>query len=294
MTQGLLTLEDVNTAYIGSDFSIERIYLSLDNGDVLTLYGREGSGKTLILRTIAGLEDCSGNILLDGKKFSDIQFKDRDIGYTFDFSSLGKNKSVGEILEYPMRLRNYDDNRITDIIKGVEEKYSLCKEDKVESLSDLEKVKLILARLFCIQRRLYLVDDIWKDLQDQEQSAIADILQVAIAGKSVIIATQDVELARRLGKDNISVVAKGECSKNCSLEEMTNRPINMESAILCGYAIYMDVLGKNEQGYFVNIDGKVYQVDRPLNDIYVGKQVCFAYDGKVRFYYDKDCEKIIS
>ncbi|MDE6614476.1 MAG: ATP-binding cassette domain-containing protein [Clostridia bacterium] len=294
MMQGLLTLDDVNTAYIGSDFSIERICLSLDYGDVLTLYGREGSGKTLILRTIAGLEACSGNILLDGKKLSDIQFKDRDIGYTFDFSSLGKDKSVGEILEYPMRLRNYDDNRIADIIKSVEEKYSLCKEDKVESLSEFEKVKLILARLFCIQRRLYLVDDIWKDLQDQERSVIADILQVAIEGKSVIIATQDVELARRLGKNNISVVANGECSKNCSLEEMTSRPINIESAILCGYAIYMDVLGKNEQGYFANIDGKVYQVDRPLNDIYVGKQVCFAYDGKVRFYYDKDCEKIIS
>ena len=297
MTQRLLTLDSVNTSYIGSEFSIDGICLSIGSGEILTLYGREGSGKTLILRTIAGLEDCSGDILLDGKKLSEIDFKDRDIGFTFDFSSIGKGKSVNDTLEYPMRLREYDDASIIDRVKGVEETFSLNKDDIVDGLSDFDKAKLLLARLFCVDRRLYIVDDVWKDLQVEEQNKIADLLQEAIIGKSVIIATQDLEFARRFGRDNISVVAKGECSRNCSLEEMSTRPINIESAILCGYSIYMDVLVKKGDCYFATIEGKEYEVDKPLSDVYVGKQVCFAYQegiGAKRFYYDKDCERIIS
>lgn len=297
MTQKLLALDGVNTSYIGSDFSINGICLSIESGEVMTIYGREGSGKTLILRTIAGLEDYLGNIALDGKKLSEIDFKDRDIGFTFDFSSIGKGKSVKDILEYPMRLREYDEDRIDAIIKNAEQTFSLCKDDKVDVLSDFDKVKLLLARLFCIDRRLYIVDDVWKDLQVDEQNKIADLLQEAIIGKSVIIATQDLEFARRFGKNSIAVVAKGECRKNCSLDEMSARPINIESAILCGYSIYMDVLGKSEDGYFATIEGKKFEVDRPVNDVYVGKQVCFAYQegiGAKRFYYDKDCERIIS
>ncbi|MDE7079523.1 MAG: ATP-binding cassette domain-containing protein [Clostridia bacterium] len=298
MTKRLLALDDVETAYIGSDFSISHISLAMDKGEVLTLYGREGSGKTLLLRCVAGLEEIkSGKILLDGNELGEIDFKDRDIGFTFDFSSLNKNQTVGQILEYPMRLRNYDDERIEDCINNVVNAFSLNKEENVNGMSDFDKVKLLLARLFCIPRRLYLVDDVWKDLQQEKQEEIADILQDVVLNKSVVIATQDVNFARKLGKRNIAVVANGECTSNRSLENAALRPENIESAIVCGYSIYMDVLGKNEQGYYANIDGKFYSVDKPLSDIYVGKKVCFAFEegiGAKGFYYDKDCEQIIS
>ena len=298
MTKNLLVLDNVETAYIGSDYSIRDVYLSMDKDDVLTLYGREGSGKTLLLRTIAGLEEIkSGRILLHGKELGEIDFKDRDFGFTFDFCSLSKNKTVEQILEYPMRLRGYDDHRIANTINSVVNTFSLCKENNVDGMNDFEKVKLLLARLFCIPRRLYLVDDVWKDLRQEEQDEISDLLQNVVLNKSVIVATQDTAFARKFGKNNIAVVANGECVGNCSLQTMMARPKNIESAIVCGYSIYMDVLGKNEQGYYASVDGNLYSVERPISDIYVGKKVCFAFEegiGAKGFYYDKNCEKIIS
>ena len=95
MTQHLLALEGVEASYYGADFSIMNVNISLDKGETLVVYGREGSGKTLILRTVAGLENYkSGNIYLDSKKIQEIAVKDRDFGFTFDFSSLGKKKTV--------------------------------------------------------------------------------------------------------------------------------------------------------------------------------------------------------
>ena len=167
----------------------------------------------------------------------------------------------------------------------------------VDEIDDFCKVKLLLARLFSIPRRLYIVDDVWKDLSTEEIKQIMYLLQKEIVGKSVIIATQEMEIAKLLGKGGICVVAKGECSENLSFEQISKMPVNMESAILCGYSIYMDDLCKDSDGYFTQIDGVRYDVDAPLSDIYVGKKVCFAFEegaGAKGFYYDKDCEKLIS
>lgn len=298
MTQRLLTLEDAEASYYGADFSITNINISLDKGETLVVYGREGSGKTLILRTVAGLEDIkSGNIYLDGSKLEEIPLKDRDLGFTFDFSSLGKKKTVKEILEYPMRLREYSQDKITYCVDVALKEFSLDENSLADELDAFSKVRLILARLFIISRRIYIVDDIWKDLPYEEQEQIIELLQSVVVGKSVVIATQEIEFAKRLGKGGICVVAKGDISEKLSLEEISLLPSNMESAILCGYPIYMDVLDKDERGYFVVIDGLRYGVDAPLSEIYVGKKVCFAFEegiGAKGFYYDKDCERLIS
>ncbi len=298
MTQHLLALEGVEASYYGADFSITNINILLDKGETLVVYGREGSGKTLILRTVAGLEDIkSGNIYLDGSKLEEIPFKDRDLGFTFDFSSLGKKKTVKEILEYPMRLREYSQDKITDCVDVALKEFSLDENSLADELDVFSKVRLILARLFIISRRIYIVDDIWKDLPYEEQEQIIDLLQSVVVGKSVVIATQEIEFAKRLGKGGICVVAKDGISEKLSLEEISSLPANMESAILCGYSIYMDVLDKDDSGYFVVIDNVRYEVDAPLSEIYVGKKVCFAFEegkGAKGFYYDKDCERLIS
>ena len=296
MKDDLLTLKDVSLSYYGTDFGICGINLRLQYCGRLVVYGREGSGKTLALRAIAGLEDSNfGDILLDGKKLKDIAVKDRGIGFTFDFSSLDKGKSVGQILEYPMTLRDYaqeDTQRSVDVVATA---YGLDLSANVQGLSDFDKAKLLLARLFVLERKLYIVDDVWKDLPSEEQERIIDLLINSAKGKSVIVATQDIRFAKALGGE-VVVFSGGECTAQMSLDEHSIRPVNMETAILCGYAIYKSVLKKDSTGYYAEIDGVRYSVESPLSDIYVDKEVCFAVgeSGATGFYYDAKCERIIS
>lgn len=295
----ILSLERVSVAYSAAEFCVENINLSLERGKTLVVYGREGSGKTLILRSVAGLEECLfGDIILGGKDLKDIDVKDRDIGFSFDFSSLDKKKTVRQTVEYPMRLRGYDGEQIAKRVANALGNFSLCGDDRVGSLDGFGKAKLILARLFAIERRLYIVDDIWKDLDGERQNDIIDILERIAVGKSAVVATQDIEIARRLCRGGvIATASKGECTAALPLDMHSKRPVNMETAILCGYEIYSGVLQKTGNEYFAEIDKEEYKVERPLCDIYVGKEVCFAYSkdsGAAGFYYDRDCERIVS
>ncbi|MDE7328796.1 MAG: ATP-binding cassette domain-containing protein [Clostridia bacterium] len=296
MNDELLLLKDVSLSYYGTDFCIRDINLSMQSGKRLTVYGREGSGKTLLLRAIAGLEESDfGDIILDGKNLRDVAVKDRGIGFTFDFSSLQKVKSVSQIIEYPMKLRGYSQEQMEKAVESACDSFEIDKLAAVESLEDFDKAKALLARLFAIERKLYVVDDVWKDLERDKQLQIIRLLKEVAADKSVVIATQDVEFAREFDGE-VVVLSKGECARPKLLEEHSVRPTNMETAILCGYAIFKSVLQRGENGYFAELENNEYSVEEPLSDIYVGKEVCFAVGerGATGFYYDKDCERIIS
>ena len=89
MTAKLLSTKSLTAAYIGSDFSLSGADFDLNDKEILLIYGREGSGKTLLLRTLVGLEFISGGaVYLDGIDRDRSEFKHRDIGFSFDFNSL--------------------------------------------------------------------------------------------------------------------------------------------------------------------------------------------------------------
>ncbi len=52
------------------NFSLKNINLDIQNNEYFVLLGQSGSGKTMLLETIAGLNPCSGNIIFKGEDIS--------------------------------------------------------------------------------------------------------------------------------------------------------------------------------------------------------------------------------
>jgi len=66
----ILEVVDINRDYDGI-FTLDRINLRIDSGNILCLLGPSGCGKTSLLRIIAGLEKTdSGTVLFDGQDLS--------------------------------------------------------------------------------------------------------------------------------------------------------------------------------------------------------------------------------
>ena len=273
----MLEVKDVDFKYYGSTFELNGVNLSLGDGERLVIYGRENSGKTTLLRVLCGLENYSkGNIILDGVELKKLSQKDMNIGYTFDKSILDSKSLTKDILSMPMKLREVSQSQIESYIAKVSERCNLPMQSQIKDLSNMQVAMLILARLFSVDRRLYLIDDVWKDLPEEEKTTLLEYLDENIKGKSVVIATDDKDFAKSTTEEKILVLTEKEVAPTLSAQEISANPINMQSAIFAGYELHVGKLVKTEDKYYADICGEHFLVSPPIGDIYVGKNVCFA------------------
>lgn len=150
------------------------------------------------------------------------------------------------------------------------------------------------------------MDDVWKDLPCDEKMQAAEVLARYLEGKSAVIATDDIDVYKTLGIDNIVVLSSGSATMQTTYDRLAKRPTNMESAIFCGYELYIGLLERSGERYYADIEGSKYQVVKPISDVFVGKKVCFVIKGEESqesagklsvvkdVYYDLQSERIIA
>ena len=145
---------------------LEDITVSFEKGKIYGLYGRNGSGKTMLLRAIAGLiRPSTGEILIDGKKLH------KDISFP---------PSVGEIIEHTSLLPQIDAytnlkqlSKIKkcatddDIFTALEKVGLVGEKKKVREYSLGMKQKLAIAQAIFEKPELLLLDEPTNGLDEE-------------------------------------------------------------------------------------------------------------------------------
>src|SRR6476660_8448727 len=90
----------------GSAMVLDNINFEVAQGEIVVLLGASGSGKTTILRIIAGLEmPDTGRILLHGKEVTDLPARQRGTGVIFQSYALFPKMTVERNIGYGLKLR---------------------------------------------------------------------------------------------------------------------------------------------------------------------------------------------
>lgn len=105
------TLIDIKGVYktFGKKKVHDGIHLSIERGEILTLMGGSGSGKSVLLRSLIGLErPDKGQIYFDGADIASLKEEDlvgirKRVAYVFQYGALFDSLSVFENLAYPLR-----------------------------------------------------------------------------------------------------------------------------------------------------------------------------------------------
>src|SRR5947199_5393495 len=85
---------------------LEDIDFDVAEGESLVLLGASGSGKTTILRIIAGLEEPdTGRVILHGKDVSELPARERGVGVIFQSYALFPRMTVEKNIGYGLRIR---------------------------------------------------------------------------------------------------------------------------------------------------------------------------------------------
>lgn len=192
--------------------ALHNISLSVKDGQKVALIGDADSGKTMLLRTLAGLEKFeSGEVLIKNFNIKKIDFKqDVSIGFVPKSFILLDKKTVKENLEYVLKIRNMDmatiNLKVLTALKyfGIEALQNL----KVKDLSNYQKTLLQLARVSLRKVDLFLIDDIFEGLTESECKNIMAKVKVLLeenANSTFVFAFRDLSHAQELNLDVIKL-----------------------------------------------------------------------------------------
>lgn len=152
---------NIRKTLVGVDgiFQLE-VNLSIEKGEVLSIFGKSGSGKTTILRSIAGLEipdegyiEFDGKVYFDSKRKINLPAQKRNIGYVFQNYALFPNMTVYENLLFS----NNDRKKVENILEMVELKE--LRDRYPHQLSGGQQQRVALARALVRNPSILLLDE---------------------------------------------------------------------------------------------------------------------------------------
>lgn len=210
------------------------------DNEIMGLLGASGSGKSLTLKCIAGIEKpdkgriiLNDRVLFDSEKKINISPKDRKIGYLFQDYALFPNMNVYENIKVGIREGENFDKLIMEKLE--EMRISHLKDKKINEISGGEKQRVALARLLINKPEIILLDEPFSALDDYLKSKIE--LEVAEVLRNYKIPTILVSHSRaevyRLCNE-ICVMSNGKSEDLMNKKELFKNPKTFSSCLISG------------------------------------------------------------
>jgi len=154
-------LTDVVKAY-GRHAAVDRLSLTIADGEFVALVGPSGCGKTTTLNLVAGLIELdAGQIHIGDRLVNDLDPKDRDVAMVFQNYALYPNKTVYKNLAFPLRMRRTPkaeiDRRVREAAKVLDIGHLL--ERRPRELSGGQQQRVALGRALVRDPKVFLMDE---------------------------------------------------------------------------------------------------------------------------------------
>ena len=210
------------------------------DNEIMGLLGASGSGKSLTLKCIAGIEKpdkgriiLNDRVLFDSEKKINISPKDRKIGYLFQDYALFPNMNVYENIKVGIREGENFDKLIMEKLE--EMRISHLKDKKINEISGGEKQRVALARLLINKPEIILLDEPFSALDDYLKSKIElEVSEVLRNYKTpTILVSHSRAEAYRLCNE-ICVMSNGKSEDLMNKKELFKNPKTFSSCLISG------------------------------------------------------------
>jgi ABC-2 type transport system ATP-binding protein len=195
-----LELAGVSSGYGGKPI-LHDITFKAEESAIYVVLGPNGAGKTTLFRTIAGiLEPYSGHVLFDGEDLTRSKEARKRINYLSHYNALPEEMTVRGALDFYARIEG---GRADDVISllNLED----LKDKKVSDLSQGQKKRVSIAKVFLRERDLYLLDEPTSNLDPAVSKEIRDILLRLSKDRIVLYSSHNLYEANDVGTNLILV-----------------------------------------------------------------------------------------
>jgi len=242
----------------GDTLVLERINLTVADGEYLVLVGPSGCGKSTLLRCIAGLEEISaGDLHIGDRRVNDVSPRDRDVAMVFQSYALYPHMTVRQNLGFALRVQG---RPAAEIAKRVGETSTLLELDPLldrlpGQLSGGQRQRVAMGRAIVREPKVFLFDEPLSNLD----AGLRHHMRVELKrlhrrlGTTIVHVTHDQVEALTLA-DRILVLNAGVVQQVGTPRQLFDHPANTFVATFIGSPA-MNLLPAIGEGGRLAIDG---------------------------------------
>jgi ABC-type Fe3+/spermidine/putrescine transport system ATPase subunit len=239
----------------GQAMVLDNINFDVAEGEIVVLLGASGSGKTTILRIIAGLETADmGSVSLHGKDVTDLPARERGVGVIFQAYALFPQMSVEKNIGYGLRLRGKPKKEVKEKVRELIALVELDEHRKKYplQLSGGQQQRVAIARALAYDPEILLFDEPFSALDAHIRSNLRREIRLLLKkiNKPAIFITHDQEEALEIA-DRIAVLNQGRIDQIAVPYEIYADPATEYVATFLGTANLLEGI----------INGHTFQTD---------------------------------
>jgi sulfate/thiosulfate transport system ATP-binding protein len=239
-----IELKNVSKKF-GEVAAVNRVSLSVKDGELMALLGPSGGGKTTVLRMIAGLEiPTEGDIFIAGKRVNDISVRKRNIGFVFQNYALFKTMNVFKNIAFGLKIKKWKraeiECRVMELLKlldleGLEKRYP-------HQLSGGQRQRVAIARALASKPRVLLLDEPFGAVDAKIRQELREWLVHLHKDLNVttLFVTHDQEEAMEVS-DRIVIFSRGNLEQIGAPREVYEQPVNEFVARFIGVMNVLEV-----------------------------------------------------
>jgi urea transport system ATP-binding protein len=226
------------SAFYGNSRALQNVTLEVGDAGFLSVLGRNGVGKTALLRAIVGLMDkTEGSIRLDGEEIAATPTYDRvkhGIGYVPQGRGILPQFTVRENLKLGTFARR-DPGQVGVLEDKVFELFPVLKEflnRRGGNLSGGQQQQLAIARAMLTDPKIVLLDEPTEGIQPNIVEQIEDVIMRLNSEHriTVILVEQDVNFARRASRSFV-IMEKGHVAASGPIDRLTDGLVQRHMAV---------------------------------------------------------------
>ncbi len=248
------------TVRSGRTTRLDDVTMSVPDGALLAVVGASGSGKTSLLRAVAGLDALDrGRVRLDGRDITALDPGEREVGMVFQSPALIGHLSARRNVSFPLDVRRMEAEEIRKRVDA--EVRALHIEGLMErdpaTLSAGEQQMVQIARALVRVPTVLLLDEPFASLDDQlgrRMRAEMALLQSGY-GVTTLMATNDCDDVEALA-GLVAVLDDGRLVQFGDTAAVRRNPVNLLAAVATGHLslIEMTVIAEQRGFWLVRED----------------------------------------
>ncbi len=237
--------------WYGTQAIVDQVSLEVPDGELFVLLGASGSGKSTVLRLIAGLiQPDAGRIVLHGRDVTDVPPQQRNMGFVFQNYSIFRHMTVAQNIEFGLKIRRVPPgerarrrDELLDLVGlvGLGNRYA-------HQLSGGQQQRVALARALAYEPKVLLLDEPFGALDVKIRAQLRRTLKEIQRRLQIttILVTHDQEEAFELA-DRIGVIERGKLLEVGAPETLYAYPRTVFTATFLGTATVL--VGRVDNGY---------------------------------------------